>query len=252
LVYLGIGNDVYAFRAGTGTLAWKYSTEGAVSSAPALLDRAVYITSSDNNVYALDAYTGALLWKYGTEKGLEDLESQVVVANGMVYIATLNAAIYALDASTGSRVWWWKPYAAGGFSTPAVADGVLYVVAYQGSYPNIKTSLYSFNAYTGQLLRIYQATDFWGPVAVANGVIYVASGQVNHYAIAALDPVTGELLWKYDVGYGSVDTLAVVNGIVYVGLGNEMISVYAFALPGGVKPQPRPNPQTLHPDFSLH
>jgi outer membrane protein assembly factor BamB len=60
---------------------------------------------------------------------------------------------------------------------------------------------------------------------VANGVVYVGSGDNNLYALGA---TTGALLWKYTTG-GAVESSPVVaNGVVYVGSKDN--NVYAFGL----------------------
>lgn len=50
--------------------------------------------------------------------------------------------------------------------------------------------------------------------AVANGVVYVGSGDNNFYA---LDAATGVLVWNYTTGGKIYSTPAVANGKVYVG-----------------------------------
>ena len=92
---------VYAFKASTGALLWKYLTIGNVYSSPAVANGVVYIAtqstsnSSDNSLYALNAGTGALLWSYAIS-GTTGAASPAV-ANGMVYFG-----IGDLDTFTGS------------------------------------------------------------------------------------------------------------------------------------------------------
>jgi outer membrane protein assembly factor BamB len=85
--------------------------------------------------------------------------------------------------------------------------------------------VYALNASTGVLLWSY-ATG--APVesspAVANGVVYVGSGDYNLYALNAS---TGVLLWNYANGPGQ-SSPAVANGMVYVG--SVFGNVYAFGL----------------------
>jgi outer membrane protein assembly factor BamB len=76
-------------------------------------------------------------------------------------------------------------------SSPAVANGVVYV----GSYDD---KLYAYNATTGALL--WSATTgnaVHGSPAVANGVVYVGSKDDNLYAYNA---TTGALLWSATTG----------------------------------------------------
>ena len=66
--------------------------------------------------------------------------------------------------------------------------------------------------------------------AVANGVVYVGSGDDNVYALNAS---TGAMLWRYPTGGFVYSSPAVANGVVYVG--SEDGNVYAL------KPAPAPS-----------
>jgi outer membrane protein assembly factor BamB len=140
VVYVGSEDDnVYALKASTGALLWKYTTGGQVWSSPAVANGVVYVGSYDNYVYALKASTGALLWSYTTGSGVW---SSPAVANGVVYVGSWDNNVYALKASTGARLW---KYTTGAWveSSPAVANGVVYV----GSWDN---NVYAFGLRTGQ------------------------------------------------------------------------------------------------------
>jgi outer membrane protein assembly factor BamB len=91
--------------------------------------------------------------------------------------------------------------------------------------------------------------------AVANGVVYIGSGDNKLYALNAS---TGALLWSYTTG-GAVETRpAIANGVVYVG--SDDGNVYAFGLTGAAgtkvsaKQEAASNPpdlRTLRADFNL-
>ena len=85
--------------------------------------------------------------------------------------------VYALNATTGAELWNY-PTRGEVFSSPAVANGVVYVGS---GYPD--NLLYALNATTGALLWSY-ATGFpvYSSPAVANGVVYVGSEDGNVYA----------------------------------------------------------------------
>jgi len=102
-----------------------------VDSSPAVANGVVYVGSYDDNVYALSATTGALLWSYTTGGHVWSSPS---VANGVVYVGSDNTNLYALNASTGALLW---SYTTGGqvyMSSPAVANGVVYMVAGAKTY----------------------------------------------------------------------------------------------------------------------
>jgi len=104
-------------------------------------------------------------------------QSRVLARGGqwVVYVGS-GGYVYALDASTGTKLW---SYLVGGnhlTSSPAVANGVVYV----GSWD---LNLYALNAKTGA--RLWRYRTGWyveSSPAVANGMVYVGSGDSKLYA----------------------------------------------------------------------
>jgi len=93
-------------------------------------------------------------------------------------------------------------------SSPAVADGVVYIGSRDGN-------LYALNADTGEKLWSFK-TGSWvesSPIVVG-GVVYVGSNDGFFYA---LDAKTGEERWAFGTTYGIRSTAAVADGIVYFG-----------------------------------
>jgi peptide/nickel transport system substrate-binding protein len=172
-VYVGSGNGkVYCLNALTGIHIWNYTIGGRVFSSLAVVDGRVYVGSDNGRVYCLDALTGTGIWNY--EMG-EMVQTSPTVANGKVYVAqSYDSDVYCLDALTGAYIW---NYTTGPvFSSPAVADGKVYV----GSND---FKVYCLDALTGGLIWNY-ATG--GPVesspAVADGVVFVGSDDGTVYA----------------------------------------------------------------------
>jgi outer membrane protein assembly factor BamB len=188
VVYVSTDSGLYALDATTGAKRWS-STAGG--SAPTVANGVVYV-STDSGLYALDAATGAKRWS-STAGG-----SAPTVANGVVYVST-DSGLYALDATTGAKLW------SNGLATasrvPAAANGVVYVATDNG--------LRALNATTGA--ELWAAPDGFGPLAVANGVVYVGGGFLDAYNAA-----TGAKLWTADNGY-LTGTPTVANGVVYIG-----------------------------------
>jgi len=140
-----------------------------------------------------DSSIPALLWKYDTGA---DITSSPAVANGIVYIGVNDGNLYALDATTGDIKW-------------------KYLID------------------NGDFLK-NQLMIWPGPPAVVNGIVYAGgmrspgeSSEVD-YLVYALDATTGGLKWKYKTKNRLDSSLAVVNGIVYVGC----YGGYGYALMG--------------------
>jgi outer membrane protein assembly factor BamB len=124
-----------------------------------------------------------------------------------------------LDPSNvGSLAQRWTAKTGGAvYSSPAVANGVVYVGSYNGK-------VYALNASTGA--SVWTAATggaVWSSPAVANDVVYVGSLDGKVYAWNAS---TGAKLWTA-LTYGAIySSPAVANGVVYVG--SDDTRVYAL------------------------
>jgi outer membrane protein assembly factor BamB len=100
--------------------------------------------------------------------------------------------------STGSNV----------FSSPAIANGTVYV----GSYDH---NLYALNATTGSKTWNYTTGDIvWSSPAIASGVVYFGSNDGRVYA---LNSSTGTQIWNYTTGNAVQSSPTVTAGVVYIG-----------------------------------
>ena len=100
-------------------------------------------------------------------------------------------------------------YLTGGYaSSPAVADGTVYL----GSDDR---KVYALNAVTGRLRWSFATGNgiYAGP-AVSGGVVYVGSDDGRLYALNA---ATGQLRWSYASHYAVESTPVVAGGTVYFG-----------------------------------
>lgn len=105
-------------------LKWKFDTGGAVDSSPVVADGIVYVGSNCAIFYAIYIETGEEKWRF---KAFVPHSS--VVADGMVYFINSRGRsggdLHAVDAETGQEKW--KFDRAGAYSSPAFADGVIYI-----------------------------------------------------------------------------------------------------------------------------
>jgi len=113
----------------------------------------------------------------------------------------------------------WRNSAVAAGSTPAVANGMVYVGGLDGN-------VYGVNASSGAVIWSYSTFGYLESApAVANGVVYIASTDARVYALNAQ---TGALLWSYltetpsppDYSVALFSSCAVVNGAVYIGTAN--------------------------------
>ena len=220
LVYVGTNSNLDALNASNGAFVWSYYTGDEVVSSPAIDNGVVFIGSLNGNVYALNATNGAYIWSYQTGSYVD---SSPAIANGAVYISTDGSGnveessdTYALNASTGTLLW---SYSTGSFSSPAVANGLVYV---GGS----DEKLYALNATTGICVWNYMTGEPSSP-AIAGGVVFV--GDANYGRVYALDAITGALMWSYQTGGSVTSSPAICGGVVFIGSRDG--NVYAFGQP---------------------
>ena len=88
--------------------------------------------------------------------------------------------------------------------------------------------MYALNASTGALLWSYASGRLWSSPAVANGVVYVGSGDFNVYALNAS---TGAKLWSYSTGSVDLARRGEWGGLCRLGDNN----VYALNASTGAK-----------------
>ncbi len=102
-----------------------------------------------------------------------------------------------------------------GYSSPVVADGVVYV--------GTRSNLDALDSHTGELLWSYAVTGYvLTAPAVADGVVYFgtyndSAGPLDPSNVYALNARTGALLWTFITGRSNDSSPAIANGILYIG-----------------------------------
>jgi outer membrane protein assembly factor BamB len=114
--------------------------------------------------------------------------------------------VYALSARNGAFLWK-SPIPNIGNSSPAVANGVVYIGGYGGI-------VYALNAGSGAIIRSKTAgvNVASSSPAVVDGVVYLGSNDNYFYA---LDAKTGDILWRSNTNGWVSYSPAVYNGVVY-------------------------------------
>jgi putative pyrroloquinoline-quinone-binding quinoprotein len=249
-----------------------WTTEGlpvstANGGSPAIANGVLYIANGAT-LYAFDA-AGSTNCS-GTSKvcdplwtaampGAGPISSAPAVAGGVVYVGTSSKGLYAFDAagsvncSAGATAktcapLWTAPAPAAIEGTPAVADGVVYVVGGNGPLTAFAAGGAGNCPGTGTTKTCTRAplwTSAAGALvtgaspAVANGVVYVSSAKGGAYAYDAAGSLrcstgatakTCSPLWSAPgTNYSVSGSLAVVNGVLFVSVSGNG-TVYAYSL----------------------
>ncbi len=218
---------LYAFDAFTGEKVWEFQTGGAVDSSPAVSGGKVYAASRDGNLYCLDANLGTLQWYQNS--GGTNISSPLVANNYVYYGAGYpSTTIYALTLE-GKIVWQFateQPV----YSSPALANGVLYSGSNDGNY-------YFLDAQSGAKLNAFsvQGNIYFTAPSVSDK-LYAAGGDYGKL-FYAVDLQTAQVLWQHTLGGNDnlikISSPAVANGVVYVSAGYPVQKLYAIDAANG-------------------
>jgi len=232
-VFVETMGGMFALDAGTGHTVWQNPRARGFSS-PAVFNNSVYVGTSNGTVIRMNAATGMALWETRllAKTSFSGITSSPKVAFDWVFVGTFNETggageVVALNEGNGTVVWR-HPTGSIHFSSPAYANGTVYV-GVMGLYNT--TNQVTFNPPYGVLaLDAATGRTRWffptrGSVAAsptvvgANLVVPSKDGRVY-----ALDRATGNSVWEVAVDAG-ISSAAVFGGTVFVGGG-------AFGTPG--------------------
>jgi len=182
VLYMGVGQFLFALNASDGTLLWRQETSYFIGSSPAVQNGVVYINSYDGGVYAFDAGTGAAIWHHAIRILYF---TSMSIAYGNIYLCGFDGApgLTALDAQTGDTVWF-RSVVQCNYSSPTVANGVVY--AGWESLGAINSHILAFDAGTGaQLWNRLVGSPIYGEPIVVNGKLYITaySGEVTAFGL---------------------------------------------------------------------
>ncbi|MFN8651856.1 MAG: PQQ-binding-like beta-propeller repeat protein [Gemmatimonadales bacterium] len=215
---------------GQGGVVWRYHTEGAIRSSPAVTATTVFVGSGDGKLYAIDRRSGMPRWIFDAG---DAVTASPAVSGGLVVAATHHGRIFAVSETTGRLVWSRRSgaalplntFPAGGWDlwagSPCVTgstvviggqDGLVYALA-------LATGKVRWTARTGGRIR--------GTPAVAGGQVVIGSWDGRVYA---LDLASGKERWVHRTVGDTLDSRkagfdrralqsspAVVDGGVYIG-----------------------------------
>jgi outer membrane protein assembly factor BamB len=163
------------------------------------------------------------------------------VANGVVYSPGGDGNLYAYSATTGARLWEGRVPGGGPASTPAIANGFVYMTQAHATAGQT-SKLYAFSAngcaattcdpaWTGATGGKQATTS----PTLANGLVYVGTGNPGALQAFVADGCglsSCQPIYTYVLPKGNVTTPAVVaDGSVYFGSDSAGEGLYALSLP---------------------
>ena len=233
-------------------IKWKFKTEGAVISTPAVIDGTAYFGSNDHFLYAVTTADGVQRWKFKTGSRIA---SSPAVSQGRVYFGSYDGNIYAVDAKSGEQRWKFATEGERRFtgrhlhgndpagesmpdpfdfylSSPTIVQDTVYIGSGDGN-------VYALDAATGALRwKFHTGNVVHASPAVANGTLYIGSWDSYFYA---LDANSGQERWRFKTGedhdianqVGIQSSATIADGIVYFGCRDS--NLYALDALTGTK-----------------
>ena len=232
LVYATARDGIFAVDAATGARRWRLTTRPDLPlpwghesgdhflSSPAYVNGTVVVGAGDGGVYALDAMTGKQKWRAQTDGRVR---ASPAVANGRVYAASYDGRVYCYDLTSGALRWRYDTEGVGlqsgsyGFdrrsiqSSPAVANGVVYVGARDGF-------LYAIGAEDGKLRWRVDHKVSWVITSPAVDEEMIYAGSSDAHFTQALDS-SGKERWRFGADVPVWSSPAVAGALVYFGDG---------------------------------
>jgi outer membrane protein assembly factor BamB len=203
---------------------------GVGFSSPCIVLGQVYVTDSQvtgtnarENVHCLNAATGQPIWTqtYGAEYPEYGFDTNhpfgpvatPVVADGKIYTFGRACDLLCLDAKTGRVLWhnnlprqYQTKEDLRGFSCSPIVEGKLIIIAIA---KNPQSSIVAFDKASGR--QVWESLD--EIPSNSSPIVITSAGRRQiivwaYKSVAALDPVTGKILWRQNVDTGPTYTVA--------------------------------------------
>jgi outer membrane protein assembly factor BamB len=182
IVYVGSHDGhLYAVNATTGAQVWARFTGEIIDSSPTVSGGEVYVGTKAGTLYAVDASTGSVTWSWSSLSASppdgSPMRSSPAAYGGLVFIADDYGRVYGIDAVTGTRKWT-APIGYDVRSSPAVANGVLYIGTGVDYW-----QVDALNTSTGAVIWSHATSgELDSSPAVSNGMVYAGSYDQYVYA----------------------------------------------------------------------
>ena len=169
------------------------------------LNGRIYVTGTDQGFYCLDASDGSLVWNID-EGAIED-EVSPVFATDRVVFRNLSGLQFCLNAADGSTIWSGSDPDG---NSPVISDGTLYFATRSGT-------IRARSASDGASLWTYDGgIGLFSDPTIVGDVLYCGKGTSDP-GVAAIDKLTGTLLWEYGTPVDMNTSPCVVDGKIFFG-----------------------------------
>lgn len=184
---------LFAVNSATGRVRWAYDTGGRINSSPSVAGDRVCISTYAGSVLCVRKANGQELWTSFVQRDalrLDSFYASPSTDGRRVFSLTRSGKAVAFSLSTGQRLWTFQMNG-WGYATPAVADGFVYVAAFDGGIRALRAENGAKRWETFVPGRIL------GSLLVVGNLVFASTLEKKTYA---LDRRTGRIVWRADRG----------------------------------------------------
>ena len=212
VIFTSGGNEFfYALDSNTGDELWKVEIGSVTESSPAIEDGIVYV-AAQYSIFALNSTSGDQLWNY-TSNSI--FHPSALLYGENIFIGGNDGNFYSLNKLNGSVNWIFSN-SSQFVATSAVYDNSIYV-------PSSDGLIYALNITSGNILWNSNLGVYSSSPVVSDNYLFV--GSQNNNSLFILNKSTGNIIFSYDLGSPIMDSLALVDDVLYVPTDT---SIYAF------------------------
>jgi outer membrane protein assembly factor BamB len=195
LAYFGSTDGrLFAVRSDSGRVRWAYDTGGRINASPSLFGDRACISTYAGSVVCVRKDTGEKLWTTYVSRDTfrdESFYASPSTDGARIYTVSRSGTVVCLDARSG-RVLWTSEVGGLGYTTPAVARGVVFVGGFDGKVRALRAT-------TGQ--ELWQTRDVPGRIlgapVVVGDLVFFSVLERRTYAARVSD---GKIIWRLPMG----------------------------------------------------
>jgi outer membrane protein assembly factor BamB len=207
-----------------------------IVGSPIVFNESIFIADRGGYIYSINSTTGEKEWEWNKNKSKiwqlrysKDspnsdspfFKNSLAVVDNTIF-ASGHHYFYAIDADTGNELWT-IPFE-GGYSSPTVVDGTIFV----GS---ADANLYAIDAESGSKEWTFKTDgEIYSSPTVADELVFVGSEDNTLYAI---DTETGTKEWAFETDGNISSSPTIANGLVFVGSDDK--NLYAIDAENGAE-----------------
>lgn len=191
-------HQLYALDSSNGNLVWSYKRADVNSlsvrgnSKPLVYQNSVYVGFNDGFLVSLNEKSGGLNWetKLNANPRFQDVDSEVVLADGKLLVSAFERALYAIDPQNGSIIW---QFDEGGYSGVLVEGERVY-------FPTSHSRMHCLDLDSGKKIWTYEiARGIATKPTIYRGMLIFGESLGP---LTVLDAQTGLRITEYHPGRG--------------------------------------------------